>query len=306
MDSVEAAYRSAQWMLATIGQNARAQRWCKDHGMELRVMTTDVDSSGGYLVPDEMEQSIIDLRASYGLARRLCRRRPMASDTKSIPKRTSGVTAYFVNEDNSGVTASDKGWGNVNLVAKTLAALSLTRAKARGGDIRVVYSAADALQLAREPPCAKRIVVFRAVGVEGHADHQRVGLPLFDQAADGGDTRVALGGHRAQRLDRVPGADGGRRDAGHRRAWAAQRWIQGANHRQRVRQRASAEGCVDCGSRRRGSDLQGDDGTSRASDWAADGCRGARQVCQIQSHWLARRWVRRVSDAGALHRERCH
>jgi hypothetical protein len=42
-----------------------------------------------------------------------------------VPKRSSGVTAYFIQEDNSGVTASDKGWANVNLVAKTLAALSL-------------------------------------------------------------------------------------------------------------------------------------------------------------------------------------
>ena len=125
MDAVECAYRSGQWLLATIGQNVRAQRWCKDHGLELRVMTTDVDSAGGYVVPDEMEQSVIDLREAYGLARRLARRRPMASDTKSIPKRTGGITAYFVNEDNSGVTASDKAWGNVNFVAKTLAALSL-------------------------------------------------------------------------------------------------------------------------------------------------------------------------------------
>lgn len=127
MEAEEAAYRSGQWILATVGQNERARRWCSERGIqtETRVMTAGTDSAGGYLVPVEMEQSIIDLRESYGLARRLARRRPMASDTKSIPKRTGGVTAYFVNEDNSGVTASDKSWGNVNLVAKTLAALSL-------------------------------------------------------------------------------------------------------------------------------------------------------------------------------------
>jgi HK97 family phage major capsid protein len=127
MEAEECAYRSAQWMLATVGNNQRAAKWCSERGIDVstRVMTTDVGTAGGYLVPDEMEQSIIDLRESYGLARRLARRRPMATDTKSIPKRTGGVTAYFINEDNSGVTASDKGWGNVNLVAKTLAALSL-------------------------------------------------------------------------------------------------------------------------------------------------------------------------------------
>ena len=42
--------------------------------------------------------------------------------------------------------------------------LSLLRAKARGGDIRMVYSPADALQLARNHP--KREVVFLAIGFE--------------------------------------------------------------------------------------------------------------------------------------------
>lgn len=127
MEPLEAAYRSGMWLLATIGGQDRAQKWCRDHGVDIqhRVMTTENGASGGYLVPDEMEQSIIDLREAYGLARRLARRRPMSSDTKSVPKRTGGVTAYFINEDNTGVTASDKGWGQVNFVAKTLAALSL-------------------------------------------------------------------------------------------------------------------------------------------------------------------------------------
>lgn len=42
--------------------------------------------------------------------------------------------------------------------------LSLVRAKARGGDIRMVYSAADALQIARSNP--QREVVFFAIGFE--------------------------------------------------------------------------------------------------------------------------------------------
>jgi hypothetical protein len=68
MEPIEAAYRSGQWLLATVGQNAKAQRWCRENGLgdhiELRVGTTDSDTVGGYTVPDEMEQSIIDLRAS--------------------------------------------------------------------------------------------------------------------------------------------------------------------------------------------------------------------------------------------------
>ena len=42
--------------------------------------------------------------------------------------------------------------------------MSLTKAKARGGDIRMVYSAGDALQLARDNP--EKQVVFFAIGFE--------------------------------------------------------------------------------------------------------------------------------------------
>jgi HK97 family phage major capsid protein len=47
----------------------------------------------------------------------------MASDTKTVPRRSSGLTAYFVS-DNSEVTASDKEWDQVNLVAKKLGVLA--------------------------------------------------------------------------------------------------------------------------------------------------------------------------------------
>jgi HK97 family phage major capsid protein len=126
IEPLEAAYRAGQWLRAVIGGVESARKWCQANGLniEQRVMTTESGSAGGYVVPDEMEQAIIDLRASVGVARRLTRRRPMASDTLSVPKRTGGVTAYFVAEDSSGPTASDKSWGQVNLVAKTLAALT--------------------------------------------------------------------------------------------------------------------------------------------------------------------------------------
>jgi HK97 family phage major capsid protein len=123
----EAAYRSGQWVGAVIYGNEKARKWCQERGIDtqLRVMTEGVNTTGGVLVPDEMETAIIDLRDEYGVARRLARVRPMGSDTRVIPRRTGGITAYFVNEDNDGVTASDKNWDNVSLSAKTLAALGL-------------------------------------------------------------------------------------------------------------------------------------------------------------------------------------
>ena len=61
-----------------------------------------------------------------------------------------------------------------------------------------------AVQLAREAPCALRVVVRRAVGMEGHADHQRLWLPFLHQRVDRGKARFALCSHRASAA--APGA----------------------------------------------------------------------------------------------------
>jgi HK97 family phage major capsid protein len=121
----ERAHATGQWLLATIGGNTRAAQWCHDHGIEVRgtsPLTTTTNSLGGYLVPEVLESTIIDLREERGVARRSVRVMPMASDSVVIPRRASGVTAYFVNE-NAEITASDKGWDAVSLTARKLAVL---------------------------------------------------------------------------------------------------------------------------------------------------------------------------------------
>jgi len=121
----ERAHATGQWLLATIGGNTRAAQWCHDHGIEVRgtsPLTTTTNSLGGYLVPEVLESTIIDLREERGVARRSVRVMPMASDSVVIPRRASGVTAYFVNE-NAEITASDKGWDAVSLSARKLAVL---------------------------------------------------------------------------------------------------------------------------------------------------------------------------------------
>ena len=121
----ERAHATGQWLLATIGGNTRAAQWCADHGIEVRgtsPLTTTTNSLGGYLVPEVLESTIIDLREDRGVARRSVRVMPMASDSVVIPRRASGVTAYFVAE-NAEITASDKGWDAVSLSARKLAVL---------------------------------------------------------------------------------------------------------------------------------------------------------------------------------------
>lgn len=112
----DVAYRSGQWCLAQMGVRS-AQTWCNENNV--RTMTEGVFSKGGALVPEEMEQVIIDLREEYGSARQLSAMRAMRSDTLSVPRRAGDVTAYFVGE---GVepTASDTTYDMINLVAKKL------------------------------------------------------------------------------------------------------------------------------------------------------------------------------------------
>ena len=125
------AYRSGRFLAATIFQHAGSRQWCRDHGIELRIdseideraMAEGINTAGGFLVPDEFEQSIIDLREQYGDARRECRVKPMASDHVNEPKKTGGLTAYAVGE-NASLTESEQTWGNVELTARKWAVLT--------------------------------------------------------------------------------------------------------------------------------------------------------------------------------------
>lgn len=127
------AYRFGQFLRATIRRDPRALRYCAEHGIELqfvddagqniRAATEGINVDGGFLVPEEFDNDLIDLREKYGVFRQFARNRTMTRDTKRIPRRTGGLTAYFVGE-NTAVTESQKGWDQVNLTAKKLMVLT--------------------------------------------------------------------------------------------------------------------------------------------------------------------------------------
>ena len=122
-DAEERAYGVGQWARAVLAKSESAAQWCRDHGIETRAMSEGTDSAGGVLVPLEMERAIIDLREEYGIFRQKARVDNMASDTKVVPRRAGGLTAYFVGE-NTEITASDKSWNQVQLTAKKVAVLT--------------------------------------------------------------------------------------------------------------------------------------------------------------------------------------
>ena len=119
------AHKAGMFLKAIFAKDQSAIDFCRQHGMQISAnMTEGTNSAGGYLVPEEYETSIIKLVEQYGIARKLFRRSAMTGDTKNQPRRTGGLTAYFVGEGASG-TKSDLSWDSIKLVAKKLMAISV-------------------------------------------------------------------------------------------------------------------------------------------------------------------------------------
>lgn len=132
----QAAYEFGLWFAACFGGESdfagKARQYCLDSGLTLRTetgaevktMKEGINTTGGFIVPPEFDADLIDLREKYGVFRRNARIVPMTRDTKSIGRRSSGLTAYFVGEATA-PTESEKAWDLVTLTARKL--MTLTR-----------------------------------------------------------------------------------------------------------------------------------------------------------------------------------
>lgn len=118
------AYKVGQFCRAALFGQQDAADWCKENGVPLvKAQAEGVNTAGGVLVPEEMMNEIIILRETYGVFRKQCRVVPMGRDTLNWPRRTGGLTAYFMSENGS-FTESNATWDNVNLTAKKIGALT--------------------------------------------------------------------------------------------------------------------------------------------------------------------------------------
>lgn len=117
-DGAERAYKFGKWFLGMLG-NEQAKAFCGEHGIEIKTHNEGTNTAGGYLVPHQFEADLIDLREMYGVFRANAKIVPMSSDTRSDPRRTGGLTAYWGAESEA-MTASDKSWDRVNLTAKKM------------------------------------------------------------------------------------------------------------------------------------------------------------------------------------------
>jgi HK97 family phage major capsid protein len=125
--AVEKAMRFGHWLLAGYGHR-KSLAFCERHGITVKAHTEGINSAGGYLVPDEFETELITLREQFGVFRQYARVRPMTSDTLRIPRRKSGLSAYFVGEA-SAITESTQTFEQVNLIAKKLGVLTTISAE---------------------------------------------------------------------------------------------------------------------------------------------------------------------------------
>jgi len=124
----ENAYKSGMFLTAIFGHpdslaTQHARKFCGSHGISLLAQQEDANTAGGFLVFDEFSTAIIDLREEYGVFRREADVWAMSSDTKTVPRRTSGLTAYYVDE-NTAITESTMGWDQVRLSVRKVGVLS--------------------------------------------------------------------------------------------------------------------------------------------------------------------------------------
>lgn len=135
LTAVQRAHRFGQWALSVLREQMPI-RFGKHPAclaasefVARNMAVSSVDTSGyQYLIPIEFSADIIDLREKFGVARRLFKMEPMISDTKRIPRRRGGLTAYWTTEG-AAITESNKTWDDVQLTAKDLTALSRASAQ---------------------------------------------------------------------------------------------------------------------------------------------------------------------------------
>lgn len=177
---IEGRYnRAAQWLLAAIYQNEKAGIWCKANGIPVTRATGEgVASNGGFLVPRELANAILDLRDSYGAFRRRARIAPMATDNTTVPRRPGGTSALFIGE-NSAASETSANVDVIELTAKKIG--SLVRIPSELEDdaaVEIVDFVANEIALAfaaQEDDCA-----FNGDGTSTYGKMRGIGSIVLD------------------------------------------------------------------------------------------------------------------------------
>ena len=135
-DGTEKGYKFARYVMALAAarnDRAKAAVYARRRGFddiadaivasEEKAMSAGDPLTGGFLVPIEFSQDVIELLRASGVVRSLNPLTiPMATGTVKVPRISSGVTASYVGE-NTNITKSEVATGQLTLTFKKLAAL---------------------------------------------------------------------------------------------------------------------------------------------------------------------------------------
>ncbi len=117
----EHAHGFGRVVLSALGHKS-SQQWLADR-YGRKAQSEGNNSLGGFLVPEELDDAIIDLRAEHGKFRANTRVLNMSRDLMQINRRVSGLTASAVGENGS-FTESDKSFDQVQLTAQKFGTLT--------------------------------------------------------------------------------------------------------------------------------------------------------------------------------------
>ena len=115
-ENAKDAYSVGMWFKAK-GGDVEAKRWCQDHGVEARAQGSTGSTTGAAFVPDILSSVVVRLVDQYSAFAQNATNVVMPSDVLLFPRRTSGASAYWVDE-NSAITASDPNSNQITLTAK--------------------------------------------------------------------------------------------------------------------------------------------------------------------------------------------
>jgi HK97 family phage major capsid protein len=116
---------AGHFVKANFLENHASAKYLRDAGIALRgekAAGESLGTVGGFLVPPEIENSIISLRDLNGIARQHAHVMQMGSDERSWPRRVAGATARFVTPENTAITGFQLSFDEIRLVAKKSAA----------------------------------------------------------------------------------------------------------------------------------------------------------------------------------------
>jgi HK97 family phage major capsid protein len=118
----EQAYSVGKFIAASLFDHQPSREWCRNHGIAVKAQIEGTNAAGGALVPDQWANTIINLKEAFGVAARECSKVRMTRDSIDWPRRTGGVSAFFISEGGTPLE-STANFDTVKLSAKKMAAL---------------------------------------------------------------------------------------------------------------------------------------------------------------------------------------